>query len=216
MQKFMITVVCSICFLSLWTASSIAFQEQDSERSVVTRWVVPPQSPESPARVQTNAPRVFGLADRASQRKPDPMSLAIDSLKNAENEESEDEAKGVIREELEKQYAQFLAANEQQIEDLQTRLDNLRDQLERRRRAKTKMVDLEMERVINETEGLIWPEDQSRFPNRMNPFGQSFKRTKNGYIFETQTNSDGRWFSSQRKEASPFTEKRNRQQDSNR
>ena len=78
-------------------------------------------------------------------------------LKDAENDEQKDEAITAIRGELEKQYEAFLKSNEQQIEELQKRIDGLKDQLDRRRKAKNRMVDLEVERIVNESEGLVWP-----------------------------------------------------------
>lgn len=94
-------------------------------------------------------------------RKSDTQQLRelMKQYKDADGED-QDELENKIRSTLEEQYDEFLAQNEKQIEQLQERLNKLKDQLDRRRRAKSKMVDLEFERMANEAEGLIWPDRQ--------------------------------------------------------
>lgn len=110
-----------------------------------------------------------------NNRMNHPLNQATQQLKDAESSEDKKAATDAIRTELGKQYDQFLEANERQIEELQDRLDKLREQLVRRQDAKEKMVDLELERVINESEGLVWPSSGGRggiqaFPSsNMNP-----------------------------------------------
>ena len=103
-----------------------------------------------------------GLAEvtRISNRNPNPIEALVEVLKEASDDERP-ELESKIQSELEKQYDEFLARNEDQIEKLQERIDKLKDQVMRRRSAKARMVDLEFERVINEAEGLVWPEDRS-------------------------------------------------------
>ena len=77
-------------------------------------------------------------------------------MKNASREKKA-EIESRIRSELEQQYEEFLQQNEAQIEQLQSRIDRLNDQLKRRRSAMSKMVQLEFDRIVNESEGLVWP-----------------------------------------------------------
>ncbi len=108
-------------------------------------------------------PAVSSLRSRVHRRHAeDPLSEATQKLKEAVDDDQREQAMEEIRTELEKQYDRFLADNEHQIDELQQRLDDLKDQLVRRRRAKDKMVDLELERVINKSEGLIWPQPTPR------------------------------------------------------
>ena len=105
------------------------------------------------------------------------MDSAIEAMKNAEGDSEQREAESKVRELLEEQYRAFLVENEQQIEQLQQRLNNLKDQLDRRRRAQDKMVDLEMKRVVNESEGLVWPSQRGQRRvltwRNENPFDES-------------------------------------------
>lgn len=110
---------------------------------------------------------------KTRSRQPDELTQALDRYKDAESDADREDAAEEIRDELGKQYDQFLADNEKQIEELQARIERLRDQLDRRREAKSKMVDLEFERVINASEGLIWPEGSRRRRARgINVFSQ--------------------------------------------
>ncbi len=149
MNKLMMVLACSMCLFPVWATSAFqsnAFQELPD----------PPKFP-LPGISQPNTSNVIRSLAANKRRQADPLAHAIELLKTADDSDSEDEAKDSIRQALENQYEEFLVANEQQIKDLQTRLDELQDQLDRRRRAKKKLVELEFERLINESEGLIWP-----------------------------------------------------------
>jgi hypothetical protein len=87
----------------------------------------------------------------------DALSAAVRRWSETEDTEAKEKLAADIRSMLQKQYDAFLDANEKQIADLQKRLEKLREQLERRRQAKEKMVEMEWERLVNESEGLIWP-----------------------------------------------------------
>ena len=119
------------------------------------------QSPSTSPFAQSNN-RTISRSLARTYRNQDPLAQAMKDLKEAEDNDAKDTALDTIRGELEQQYDAFLKSNEEQIEELQTRLDNLREQLVRRRDAKSKMVELEMERVLNESEGLVWPNNGRR------------------------------------------------------
>ena len=107
--------------------------------------------------------RFFADSPRArftTRRKKSAYQKALETLKDSDSDEDRDEAIAAIRTELEKQYDEFLDQNKQELERMQERLDKLRDQLERRRQAKDRMVELRLETVIGEAEGLIWPTDR--------------------------------------------------------
>lgn len=157
MKKLCFSILAALFVLLAWNWSSV-----DAFQPVST--TVNTQSPFG----QSNRSVVRSLA--SNRRQQDPLNEAMEKLKTAEDSNEKEEAMDAIRVELEKQYDQFLDENEQQIEQLQERLDKLRDQLVRRKSAKNKMVDLEIERVVNESEGLVWPgrtNQRSRFPSGM-------------------------------------------------
>ena len=69
---------------------------------------------------------------------------------------------------LGQQYDQHLAAQVKQMADLENRLEKLREQLERRQAAKTKLVELKLELLLSQADGLGWPEAPPS-----DPFGRS-------------------------------------------
>ena len=123
-----------------------------------------PASAEAPTAASYPAP--FAMSTRSANNGfITPAEESVSGMAKALQEASGDEKTEIeskIRTELEQQYDEFLARNEEQIEQLQQRINKLKDQLARRRRAKSRMVDLEFERVVNEADGLVWPERGSR------------------------------------------------------
>ncbi len=69
---------------------------------------------------------------------------------------------------LERQYDQHLTHQVQQMAELENRLEKLREQLERRQAAKTKLVELKLELLLSQADGLGWPEAPPS-----DPFGRS-------------------------------------------
>lgn len=170
MFKTYLTMSLAMAIAIVWTASTIsAYPYQDAETTTI-------QGPSSPATgystardlyIQSPSPRLILPGQSRSpfdrrNRRANPMDEAIGAMKEAESDAERREAEGKVREILVEQYQAFLVENEKQIEQLQKRLDDLKTQLNRRRQAQEKMVDLEMTRVINESEGLVWPNRSGR------------------------------------------------------
>ena len=137
--------------------------------------------------VQRDGNVVSSFSASSNTRQMTIRALAS-ALKDASADERED-IESKISAELEKQYEQFLIQNEKQIEQLQQRIDKLKDQLDRRRKAASKMLELEFERVINEADGLIWPgQNEAAAPTadvhifrNQNPFGQFSPGSPNAF-----------------------------------
>ncbi len=151
----------TLTFFSVYQDQAI--DSEPKSRKVIK--YVPVEVTEEVARFPA-VPKVPTL-DQSVVRQPDVLNLAkqlnlVKQLAGEEDDERKEEIETAIRTSLEDQYDSFLAQNEKQIEQLQERLDKLKDQLYRRRQAKAKMVDLEFERIVNESEGLVWPEPRSR------------------------------------------------------
>ena len=83
---------------------------------------------------------------------------AIRDLKQAKSESEKKEVRESIRKRLSEKYDEILAQQEKQIETLEQRLAELRDQLNRRKDAKPRMVDLKLEMIESRAEGLGWPD----------------------------------------------------------
>ena len=64
-----------------------------------------------------------------------------------------------ISELLGKQYDAHVESHEQQVEELESRLADLREQVKRRRDAKSRLVALKLEQLLSQMEGIGWPDD---------------------------------------------------------
>ena len=177
MRKTYITLSLGIAVVLVWTGSALFAYQDDltapSKQFRATNTFPTELVTASPFDRRHTQNGVFGRAIKKST----PMDSAIEAMKNAEGDSEQREAESKVRELLEEQYRAFLVENEQQIEQLQQRLNNLKDQLDRRRRAQDKMVDLEMKRVVNESEGLVWPSQRGQRRvltwRNENPFDES-------------------------------------------
>lgn len=95
------------------------------------------------------------------------MNDAIRDYKDADDDSDRQAAVEKIREELNKQYDRFLEHQVEEIEQLEKRISELRDQIEKRRDAKSRMVDLKLEMVLSHADGLGWPEGPGGFRGAM-------------------------------------------------
>jgi hypothetical protein len=87
----------------------------------------------------------------------------------SDSEDDKSKAKQGMREILGQQYDAFLETQDKQIEELEARIEELRSKLAKRREAKDRMVDLKLEMLISEADGLGWPDNVSNvfFFNKM-------------------------------------------------
>ena len=82
---------------------------------------------------------------------------AMDALRQAEDSESKAEAREQLRTALSEQYDQYIEAQREQLDSMAKRLQSLREQLDKREAAKERLVDLRLEMLENEANGLSWP-----------------------------------------------------------
>ncbi len=96
---------------------------------------------------------------RAGDERDGELRQALEAYQNADSEEQKQDSKATIREALDGRYETFLEEQSEQIEELDKRVQELRAQLVRRREAKERMVELKMEMLISQADGLGWPEN---------------------------------------------------------
>ena len=100
------------------------------------------------------------------EQGPSPLERQIAFLKKARTDEQKETVKQRIRKELVRQYDTYLVASSDELKRLELRLVKLREKLVVRENAKEKMIDLELQRIVNEAEGLAWPKKMNqRRPN---------------------------------------------------
>ena len=127
-----------------------------------TAVTIPPISPgQNPART------LFGSTQNVNnitvagfyEQRPGEMSQAMQTYRDANSDEDKAKARDEIKVQLAKQYDDLLANQDHQIKELEDRIAKLKDQLSRRRDAKEKMVNLKLEMVLSQADGLGWPDN---------------------------------------------------------
>lgn len=89
------------------------------------------------------------------------LQRALSDLQKADTREDKSVAKDSIKDELERQYDAFLERDQRKVDQLFDRLKKLEEQLEKRREAKDRLVELKLEMLVSQAEGLGWPTDQA-------------------------------------------------------
>ena len=90
-----------------------------------------------------------------------PLQTAVESLRQTTDKAKRTKIQTRINGLLSQQYDSYLKQNESELDKMEQRLKNLRNQLERRRSAKDLLVELELKRIVNEADGLAWPAEQT-------------------------------------------------------
>jgi hypothetical protein len=100
---------------------------------------------------------------------------AYQAYQAAADDAAKSKASAELKANLEKQYDLFVEGQKKQIEDLEARLAKLREQLDKRRTAKERVVELKLQMVLSQAEGLGFPDNG--YPNGATMFGQNLYQT---------------------------------------
>lgn len=103
---------------------------------------------------------VYGhrVSEFSEQRELDrEIEDAAKALRQAEDRTEREDAKESLVELLSKDYDDRLAGYQASIDELEEKLSEMKDKLERRRRAKNEMIDLRIQVLEAEAEDLGWP-----------------------------------------------------------
>ncbi len=154
---------------------------QDNQRPAVATAA----SPSSPLGRYDNRAQAFGLGQtNAGQQNPlaptqgwmqayysasapqnDELNTALATWKDSANDAAARQtAKEKASQVLSTIYDELLNSQEQEIDALEKRVVELREQLGRRRQAKSRMVELKLEMLLSQTDGLGWPSPETRSP----------------------------------------------------
>lgn len=111
---------------------------------------------------------------------------AYQAYQAAADDAAKGKASAELKANLEKQYDLFVEGQSKQVEELEARLAKLKEQLDKRRAAKERVVELKLQLVLSQADGLGFPESSSA--NQLIPFPPSSAPT---YIFDPNaTNPD--------------------------
>jgi hypothetical protein len=99
----------------------------------------------------------------ASAPQNDELNTALATWKDSANDAAARQtAKEKASQVLGTIYDELLNSQEQEIDALEKRVVELREQLGRRRQAKSRMVELKLEMLLSQTDGLGWPSPETR------------------------------------------------------
>jgi hypothetical protein len=123
--------------------------------------------PDSPARLGGMGRRGMGMM-RGRGPFAHPMSdeemqefealhRAVEKLKTAKNDAEKTSATNEISQVLEKWFKRDLERRENQISEIETRVKKLRDQIDKRKKAREEIINLRLKTIINEADGLGFP-----------------------------------------------------------
>jgi hypothetical protein len=90
-------------------------------------------------------------------RSPSPLTKLMRELAEAKDDATKDKLVEQLHKLLGEEYDRSLAGHEKSLDKMEERLEKLREQLSKRRSAKSKVVDLRIQQLLNESEGLGWP-----------------------------------------------------------
>ncbi len=98
----------------------------------------------------------FGLGEQPNESQ-DAVNTALNALKSAEDDAAKRTAESDLRKALEADYDARLEGYEKHLDQLETELAKMRDQLQKRKMAKSEMVALRMQVLQAEADDLGWP-----------------------------------------------------------
>jgi hypothetical protein len=85
------------------------------------------------------------------------LSQAVEKFKTAKNDAEKTIATNEISQVLEKWFKRDLERRENQISEIETRVKKLRDQIDKRKKAKDEIINLRLKTIVNEANGLGFP-----------------------------------------------------------
>ncbi len=104
----------------------------------------------------------------ATVRNDDPVAAAVAALKEAKDDAARQAAELELRKSLETDYDARLESYEKHLDHLETELAKMRDQLQKRKMAKSAMVDLRLQVLKAEADDLGWPNEINSRNSRAN------------------------------------------------
>lgn len=153
-----------IGLVSLIATKTLAQEQAPAEPAdVAAIYALPPQYPQvytNPFGATLASGQFSGLTGAIAGIPADQdLHKAMEKYQqSASDSDARAESKDEIQKALGEQYDAYLEEQEQQLDAMEKKLAELRDQLKQRSAAKQKMVDLKFEMVLAQLEGLGWPE----------------------------------------------------------
>jgi hypothetical protein len=102
------------------------------------------------------------------------LNQAIAQLKSAKNDAEKTAATNEISKLLEKSFQRDLAEREKHVSDVEARVKKLREQVEKRKKAKDEIISLRLKTIVNEADGLGFPANAQFIPGPAGPVDHEY------------------------------------------
>jgi hypothetical protein len=129
---------------------------------------------------RTYAPRAMGEFGRSRRRmrvgQMKGLQGAVEKLKTAKEGPEKEAATKELTQLLDKSFTRDLERREHEVAEIETRIKKLREQIDKRKKAKDEIINLRLKTIVNETQGLGFPgslgfEHGEMLPGQMNGIG---------------------------------------------
>ncbi len=124
------------------------------------------------------------------------LQAAIQELNTGKDEESRNAATDTIRQQLTTQFEADLKQREKELEEVEQRVKSLREQLDKRKAAQADIINLRLQTLVNNANGLGFPETNSG-TSEVNLFTREYPLPPGSYPPldpPGRRNSDGQFF----------------------
>jgi hypothetical protein len=97
------------------------------------------------------------------------LQAAVQSLKTGKDEAARKAAADVIQQQLTTQFESDLKQREKELAEVEQRVKTLREQLDKRKSAQAEIINLRLQTLVNEANGLGFPDEQFRTNDQFGP-----------------------------------------------
>jgi hypothetical protein len=109
---------------------------------------------------------------------------AVEKLKSAKNDADKTNATNEISKLLEKSFQRDLERRERQVAEVEARVKKLRDQIEKRKKAKDDILNLRLKTIVNEADGLGFPGGIEADSDSFSPRPKAFRMLEAPHDFD--------------------------------
>jgi hypothetical protein len=164
MKRMLVLLIVSVAL----PATTLNAQPEAPLATATSSYTLPMIQQVSPQRGPTTtwaAPSVI-LGTRAGDPHHEErreMNTAIEAYRDAASEADKTDARNKIEELLAAQYDRSLDNYDKYLEELSAKIEEMREQVSRRRAARDEIVKLKLQMVVSEADGLGWPDEGRSF-----------------------------------------------------
>ena len=160
-------------FLKVLSVSSIIAALALSSFSTIP---VEAQNQQGPGNSQLSTAKSRLAYFSAANKRAKEIKDSANAMRTAKTDDERKKAEQKLRGLLDKEYDERIAGYEKYLNEMEAKLKEMRNRLQRRRSAKSDMIDLRIKVLAAEADDLGWPAKNRRFPGLL-PGSDSGRRS---------------------------------------